>query len=1219
MHGFYSLPPMEAKTLADILTPAVVTFPPDASLSVVLEAMERQRISCIVAVDARDRPLGLLTERDVLALYARDVAIPAARLADVMSTPVVGAETAMDYREAYHLMAEHQVRHLVAVDPDGSLAGIVTEADFLFHLGEEYLVEVKTVATAMDRHVICLDETRPLEEALLLMHERRSDYVVVLRGGTHAPVGVLTERDVVRLARSATERSAPLGRLMTPGVHAIPPAAPLQMATARMQQLAVRRLLVTDDRQGVVGVITRHDIVKALQGGYVEYLRETLVRLRRELTQPEQQMIDFHRHLLLGGVFDLIGDGIYMVGQDGQFLDANQRGCEVLGYDHAELRQLKLWEVASDVAGPEQWAAFQQDHPAQGGTRECRHRRKDGSSFPVQVRVYVSAAGGEPVYIGVATDLSEKEALAESIRESERFYRHVIDSTVDGFFPLDQQQRFSEVNDRMCELFGFARAEGQGRTPLDFVSPESRAELLAQIGRIAVTEHRRYQLVGQRKDGSQFPILLNTTTHRNAQGELVGSFGFVTDLTPIVAAQQAVADSERELRAIIDNLQDLYYRTDLEGRVVRLSPSSQQIFGYAPDEYLGRRLADLYVEPGGREVFLKTLQEAGGRVNGYEARMRHRDGHEIWVMTNAQYVRDGAGQVVGVEGTVRDITLRRQSEEQIRLAAKVFENSSEGILVTDAENRIVSVNPAFSLVTGYAADEVIGHRPSMLSSGRHDAEFFETMWAVLLRDGRWNGEIWNRRKSGELYPEWLSIASVRDDQGRLTHHVAVFSDISDRKQAEERIDFLAHHDPLTELPNRLLFKDRFERAMAHGLRADTRTALLIVDLDRFKAVNDSLGHPVGDALLREAAHRLEACVRDTDTVCRQGGDEFLVALTDVRDDEAVARVAEKVLAALSGAFAVEGHEVTISSSIGIALGPNDGKDFETLLRKADIAMYHAKDAGRNTFRFYNERMNIDSHERMDLRQRIHRGLERDEFQLHYQPLVDLASGRIVGAEALLRWLCPERGLIAPAHFIPVAEESGLIVPLGEWVLHEACRELKVWHAGGHHGMTMAVNLSAIQFRRGGLEASLQAALDLTGVPASALELELTESILLHEADQALAVIQRLKGMGVRLAIDDFGTGYSSLAYLKRLAVDKLKIDQSFVRDMAHDPDDAAIVRAVIQMAKSLNLAVLAEGVETALVADRLRLMECDLVQGFHFGHPVTAAEFRCLIEGQRNR
>jgi diguanylate cyclase (GGDEF)-like protein/PAS domain S-box-containing protein len=1204
---------MEAKTLADILTPAVVTFTPDAPLATVLEAMERQRISSIVAVDAAQQPLGLLTERDVLALYARDVAIVQACLADVMSTPVVSALVQTDYREAYHLMAEHRVRHLVVVDEQGGLEGIVTEADFLFHLGEEYLVEVKTVATAMDRQVICLDATRPLGEALALMHERGSDYVVVLEAGTQAPCGVLTERDVVRLARSATERTVPLGNLMTPGVHAIAPAAPLQMATARMQQLAVRRLLVTDDRQGVVGVITRHDIVKALQGGYVEYLRETLVRLRRELAQPELPLIDFHRHLLLGGVFDMIGDSIYMVSAAGLILDSNQRGCAILGYSHEELRQHRIWEMADNVAGPEVWTAFCQELPVQGVTIETRHRRKDGSSFPVRVRIYISQAAGQTVYIGVATDLSETEALAESIRESERFYQHVIESTVDGFFLVDTEQRFTEVNDRMCELFGYAREEWLGRMPIDFVTAASRAELLAQIDRIAATDHRRYQLVGQRKDGGTFPVLLNTTTHRNRRGEVVGAFGFATDLTPIVEAQRAVAESERELRTILDNLQDTYYRTDQEGRILRLSPSAERLLGYAPEELVGRHMSDLYAMPGERDAFLSALRANGGTVSGQETHLRHRDGRDIWVLTNAHFVRNDAGAVIGVEGTTRDITERRRAEEQIRLAAKVYENSSEGVLVTDAENRIVSVNPAFSLITGYEAHEVIGRKPSLLSSGRHDAEFYAAMWRSLERDGRWRGEIWNRRKSGETFPEWLSIASVRDAEGRLTHHVALFSDITDRKQAEERIDFLAHHDPLTELPNRLLFKDRFERAMAHGLRADTRTALLFVDLDRFKAVNDSLGHLVGDTLLRDAAQRLQACVRETDTVCRQGGDEFLVALTDVREDEAVARVAEKVLAALAQSFKIEAHEVMISSSIGIAIGPNDGKDFETLLRKADLAMYHAKDAGRNTFRFYDERMNTDSHERMDLRQRIHRGLDRDEFLLHYQPLVDLASGRIVGAEALVRWLCPERGLIAPAHFIPIAEESGLIVPLGEWVLHEACRELKTWHALGHSHLSMAVNLSAIQFRRGGLEDSLRAALAVTGIPASALELELTESILLHEADQALAVIQRLKGMGVRLAIDDFGTGYSSLAYLKRLAVDKLKIDQSFVRDMAHDADDAAIVRAVIQMAKSLNLAVLAEGVETALVADSLRALNCDMVQGFHFGRPVTAEEFRRLI------
>ena len=1087
---------METKRLADILTPDVVTFPPDTPLFAVLEVMERQRISCVLAVDAERRPLGMLTERDVLTLFAQDVPLSRAYLAEAMSTPVFSAPLQTDYREAYYQMAERQVRHLAVVDEAGVLAGIVTEADFLYHLGEEYLVEVKTVATAMDREVVCIQADRRLDEALALMAEKRSDYAVVLDADRRKPIGVLTERDVVRLARQARNRDVPLAEVMTQGVHVVRPEIPLQEASVRMQTLAVRRLLVMNEREGVVGVITRHDIVKSLQGGYVEYLRETLTRLRHEMSQPELPLLDFHRHLLLGGVIDLIDEGIYMVDTEGRFLDANERGCTRLGYSHAELRQLKLWDVSTLDTDASAWAENQQAIPVQGVTLEDRHRRKDGSTFPVRVRVYPSSGVGQRVFIGIATDCTQEEDLSAAIEESENFYRHVIDSTVDGFFRIDVERRFIEANDRLCELFGYSREEFLGKTPLDFVTDESRAELIEQMRRIESSEHRRYQLMAQHKAGATFPVLLNTTTHRNRKGEVVGSFGFITDLMPIVAAQRLVAESERELREILDNLQDTYYRTDPEGRLTRISPSMQQLLGYAPDEMLGKPLADYYVDPANRAIFLQALEESGGRLSGWESQLRHRDGREVYVMTNAHYVHDAQGHLLGIEGTTRDI--------------------------------------------------------------------------------------------------------------------------SERKQAEMRIDFLARHDVLTELPNRLLFKDRFERAMTHGLRTGVRTALLFVDLDRFKTVNDSYGHPVGDILLRDVARRLEASVRDTDTVCRQGGDEFLIALTDIRDEEDVARIAEKVMTSLALPFLADGHELMISSSIGITLSPDDGKDFETLLRKADIAMYHAKDAGRNTFRFFNERMNIDSHERLELRNRLHRGLDRGEFILHYQPLIDLASGRIVGAEALVRWMCPDRGLIAPVHFISVAEESGLIVPLGDWVLHEACRELKVWHdLLGCEKLMMAVNLSAIQFRRGGLEDSLRAALRITGIPAASLELELTESILLHEADQALAVIQRLKGMGVRLAIDDFGTGYSSLAYLKRLAVDKLKIDQSFVRDMAQDKDDAAIVRAVIQMAKSLNLSVLAEGVETAQVADGLRDLECDMVQGYHFGRPVTAEEFRRLIEANR--
>ncbi len=925
---------------------------------------------------------------------------------------------------------------------------------------------------------------------------------------------------------------------------------------------------------------------------------------------------EFDRHRVLGAILDRIGDGVLLAdAATGAYLDANERACVMLGYTRDELLALHVWDVATDCVDASSWRA---SSPCDGAMRvaETELRRRDGSRLPVEVRVHDVADGARGLQVGIFRDLSESRRIAAALREGERYYRNVIDSAIDGYFAIDAQRRFIEVNDTLCHLFGYEREEFLGRTPLDFVTDESRIDLMSQMQRIESTDRRRYQLVARRKNGSTFPILLNNTTHRNERGEVAGSFGFITDLTPIVDAQRAVAESERELRGILDNMQDTYYRTDAQGLVTRASRSVKQLLGYEPEEFIGRRLADSYCTPEERALFLARMVANGGHIVGGESRLRHKDGREVWVRTTAHFIRDAAGNVVGVEGITRDNTQQRRAEEELRLAAKVFESSGEAIMISDAAGTIISVNRAFTRVTGYEPGEVVGRTTDLLSSGRHDREFFRALWRSIHEVGYWNGEIWNRRRDGEVFPMWLSVSAVRDERGLTTHLVGIFADISERKSAEARIAFLAHHDTLTNLPNRLLLRDRMQQAIAHCERSGCRVALLFVDLDRFKAVNDSFGHPAGDALLRDAARRLEDCVRDSDTVSRQGGDEFLVVLTELQDAEVPARVAAKIMESLAQPYRIEGHEATLSASVGIAVYPEDGAGFDELLKKADIAMYHAKESGRNAFRFYTERMNADAQERLELHGLLRRALERKEFRLHFQPVVDLASGRVVGAEALLRWQSPERGLVAPGQFIAAAEHSGLIVPIGEWVLGEACAELARWHAGGAGELTMAVNISAIQFRRGDVEDTVRRALEASGAPAAALELELTESILIDGAEAVLATLRRLQSLGVRLAIDDFGTGYSSLAYLKRFAVDKLKIDQSFVRDIVADQEDAAIVRAVIQMAKSLNLSVLAEGVETGDVAAELRRMECDLVQGYFFGRPIPADEFRALLAGR---
>ena len=698
-------------------------------------------------------------------------------------------------------------------------------------------------------------------------------------------------------------------------------------------------------------------------------------------------------------------------------------------------------------------------------------------------------------------------------------------------------------------------------------------------------------------------------------------------------------------------------------------------------------------------------------------------------------------------GIFHEITQRHTAEAWARKLSLVVEQNPATIVITDTEGRIEYVNDKFVESTGYAKDEVIGQKPSILKSGKTSAATYAELWATIKAGNSWHGEFENRRRDGSLYQERALIAPIQDRHGMTSNYVAIkediserrrmidrlresesrfrgvvsamaeglmlwsaegtllfsnpaaeeifassqtefpggvssepgsdrlredgtpfasedwpwviaireacevremvmglrsrdgalrwilinasplctgnaaqpnaavatFTDITERKAAQQRAEFLAHHDPLTGLPNRLLLRDRLEQALALARRTHGRVALMFLDLDRFKTINDSLGHPVGDKLLKAVVARLQSCVRESDTISRQGGDEFVIVLHDARDSEAVSRLADKVQQRMADPFLIDNHALSTSFSIGIALFPDDGQDFDSLTQKADTAMYHAKHAGRNAHRFFTEQMNVQAVEHMHLETRLRQALERSEFVLHYQPQIDLASGQITGVEALVRWQSPHDGLVAPARFIPIAEETGLIVPLGKWVLGEACRQASAWQNAGLPRFRVAVNLSGLQFRRSDLLETVINSLVLADLDSEWLELELTESVLIHDADATLESARRLKAIGVRLSVDDFGTGYSSLAYLKRFAVDKLKIARPFIRDLVSDPDDAAIVRAIVQMAHALKLRTVAEGVQDGEVAEHLRACECDEIQGYWVAHPMPADALAAFV------
>ena len=598
--------------------------------------------------------------------------------------------------------------------------------------------------------------------------------------------------------------------------------------------------------------------------------------------------------------------------------------------------------------------------------------------------------------------------------------------------------------------------------------------------------------------------------------------------------------------------------------------------------------------------------------------MDMKDGTTGWLETSKVPLRDAGGETIGVLGVFQDITARVHSEEKLNLAAKVFESTMEGIVITNSAGDIVSTNPAFTNITGYSAAEALGKNPRIRQSGRHDRSFYQAMWASILKTGSWCGEIWNRRKSGETYPEWLSINTVKDEAGNTINYIAIFTDISQIKRSEGKLSHLAHHDPLTELPNRLLLDARLKHAIQRAHRESSSLAILFLDLDRFKTVNDGLGHPIGDVLLKSVAALLGACVRNEDTVARLGGDEFVIVLEGAGDAGHISEMAKKILFALNKPYDLDGQTVYVSASIGISTYPADGYDGTTLLKNADAAMYLAKEEGRNTFRFYSTELTRTAHDRLNLESELRRAIEKQEFLLHFQPQVDISSGAIIGAEALIRWEHPTFGIISPLRFIPLAEETGLILPLGEWVLNAACEQLSAWLESGLPPITLAVNLSARQFQHRDLVKQLRAVLDATGLPPRLLELEITEGAIMKQGQEAVATLQAVKDLGLKLAIDDFGTGYSSLAYLRRFPIDTLKIDQSFMRDIPGDTGAKQIAITIIAMAHNLHMQVLAEGVETAAQLAFLQRNGCNTYQGYLYSRPVTAESFASMLLTKRN-
>ncbi|MFJ3483409.1 EAL domain-containing protein [Pseudomonas sp. NPDC090202] len=833
-------------------------------------------------------------------------------------------------------------------------------------------------------------------------------------------------------------------------------------------------------------------------------------------------------------------------------------------------------------------------------------------------------------------DITNRKQTELALLERERFWSDVVRTVPDHLYVQDViSRRMIYSNHHLGQTLGYGKDELQemGERFWEVLLHPDDAPAYEQL-RQTRSEDSRSELIETQlrfRDCQQRWRRFDIREQALAQdktGRITRIIGVAKDITEQIEASQSLRDSEQRYRMLAESISDVIFSTDNRLTPNYVSPSVNSVLGYSAEWILQNGWNTIIANPLQLASLHALLNRVGKALGKPEAMATLRsevttelflfdclraDGRKIPVELRLVLVWDDAGNFEGILGVGRDISQQRRAEKDLRMAATVFEHSTSAILITDPAGYIVQANDAFSRVSGYEVAQVLDQLPMMLTVEDQQEAQLGYILKQLHQRGSWEGELWLKRRDGEHYPAWVGITAVFDDEGDLASYVCFFSDISERKASEQRIHRLAYYDALTHLPNRTLFQDRLHTALQHAERQNAWVVLMFLDLDRFKPINDSLGHAAGDRMLKEMALRLLECVAEDDTVARMGGDEFTLLLQPGATQQAALtraiHVAEQILASLVKPFVLEGREFFVTASIGIALSPQDGHELSQLMKNADTAMYHAKERGKNNFQFYQADMNASALERLELESDLRHALEQEEFTLYYQPQFSGDGKRLTGTEALLRWRHPRRGLVPPGDFIPVLEELGLVVEVGEWVLKEACRQLREWHLAKVRVPKVSVNISARQFSDGQLGMRIANILKETGLPPACLELELTESILMREVSEAMQILDSLKRLGLSIAVDDFGTGYSSLNYLKQFPIDVLKIDRTFVDGLPSGEQDAQIARAIIAMAHSLNLAVIAEGVETHEQLEFLREHGCDEVQGYLFGRPMPAQRF----------
>lgn len=928
---------------------------------------------------------------------------------------------------------------------------------------------------------------------------------------------------------------------------------------------------------------------------------------KSELIQSLQESEARYRALL-----DAIPDLMIRMSRDGTYLDFIPPTNFKTTMSSREMRGKNIDEVMPSAIAREQMDYVEKALATrQSQSYEFEMEREDGTVSYQEARIAVS---GEDEVLVMVRDITDRKQIEEALRESEAQYRRIIETTSEGVWIIDAENNTLFANHTMAQMLGYSLDEIIGMPLLALMDEEWQAIAAENCDRHGIQQHFEFKF--RRKDGSELWAIVSTTPILDRERQHTSTLAMVTDITHHVEAEKALEQAERKYRSIFENVVEGIFQTTVEGSYVTANPMLARIFGYDSPEELIADLRDIqhqvYVDPDRRREFMHQVRDRGA-IWGFESQVYRKDGTIVWISENAYGIYDESGRLIGYEGTMQDVSDRKRVEEELRQSRQmlqlVIDNIPQFIFWKDRNSIYLGCNRNFAKAAGLdRVEDIVGKTDYDLAWKQEESDFFRECDRRVMESNTPQYHIIEPQLHADCKQCWVETNKIplHDADGNVVGILGTYEDITERQQAQETIEYQATHDLLTGLPNRMLFDRRLLQELQTVRKRDTAIAVMFLDLDRFKTINDTLGHAVGDRLLKEVAERVRGCLREYDTFARWGGDEFTILLPQIEDIEESAAIAQRILDTLKPAFALEGHLLHISSSIGIALSPCDGEDEETLLRNADAALYRAKEYGRNNYQFYTPAMNSQASELLVLENQLHNALTRSEFVVYYQPQVNTTTGEINGMEALVRWQHPQLGLVAPDKFIPLAEETGLIVPIGEWVLWTACAQNKAWQDAGLPPLRIAVNLSARQFQQPNLVEMVAKVLSQTQLAPQYLELEITESVAMQDREKTQEILKEFHQMGVHLSIDDFGTGYSSLAYLKQFPFNNLKIDKSFVRDLTTNPKDAGIVNAIVNLGMKFNFRIVAEGVETEAQKDLLQNLNCENMQGYLFSKPLSA-------------